>query len=209
MITDGIIFDVDGTFWDSTEVVKDAWIQALLDAGYGKFDITADQLKGLFGLPMIDILIAIMPDASQEDLEKVAPVVFEYEDKYLRANPPTPYEGLDEMIKTLFEKVPLFVVSNCQAGYIELFGEKTGLGKYFKDHLCPGDTNMLKADNIRKIVKDHNLKSPVYVGDTIMDQRACIEAGVPFVHASYGFGVAENPEYVIGKPMDLVDLYED
>lgn len=208
MVTDGIIFDVDGTFWDSTFVVEEAWRQALKDSGLGEYDITADTLKGLFGLPMYDILKAIMPDASDEVIEKVSPAVYEYEDKYLREKPPVPYEGLPEMIKILFDKVPLFVVSNCQAGYIELFCEKTGLGVYFKDHLCPGDTGMLKADNIKKIVNDYKLKSPVYVGDTIMDQNACKVAGVPFVFASYGFGKADNPEYIIDKPMDLVDLVE-
>ena len=208
MVTDGIIFDVDGTFWDSTYVVEAAWKQAFADEGYGQYEITADRLKGLFGLPMYDILKDLMPDADDEVIEKLSPIVFEYEDEYLRNTPPQPYEGLAEMIKILAKKVPLFVVSNCQAGYIELFCEKTGLGVYFKDHLCPGDTNMLKADNIKKIVEDYGLKMPVYVGDTIMDQRACIAAGVPFVFAKYGFGVAENPEYSIDEPMDLVKLVE-
>ena len=45
------------------------------------------------------------------------------------------------------------VVSNCQAGYIELVFEKTGLGKYFTGHLCPGDSGEAKAANIRSIAK--------------------------------------------------------
>jgi len=206
MITDGIIFDVDGTFWDSTFVVEKAWRQALLESGVMDADVTADILKGLFGLPMYDILKAILPEASDEEIERVTPKVFEYEEDFLRRTPPTPYEGLGEMLEILSQKLPLFVVSNCQAGYIELFCDKTGYGRYFKDHLCPGDTGMLKADNIKKIVNDYNLKKPIYVGDTIMDQKACIAAGVPFVHATYGFGKADNPEYTIDKPMDLVEV---
>ena len=31
---DGIIFDVDGTLWDSTPVVEKAWNRALKDNGY-------------------------------------------------------------------------------------------------------------------------------------------------------------------------------
>ena len=208
MITDGIIFDVDGTFWDSTDVVKDAWNQALLDTGYGVFDITADRLKGLFGLPMYDILKDLMPEAEVSDLDKLSPFVFSYEHDYIDKNPPTPYEGVPQMIRTLAKRVPLFVVSNCQAGYIELFCKKTGLGEYFKGHLCPGDTNLLKADNIRKIVADFGLKHPVYVGDTSMDEKACRDAECPFIWASYGFGKATAPDGVIEKPMDLVGLVE-
>lgn len=206
IITDGIIFDVDGTFWDSTGIVEQAWREALSVAGFPDANVSADVLKGLFGLPMHDILTAILPGVPDEVLEQIAPSVYKYEDDFLRRKPPVPYEGLPEMIKILAKKIPLFVVSNCQAGYIELFCDATGLGPYFKDHLCPGDTGMLKADNIRKIIDDYGLKAPVYVGDTIMDADACSAAACPFVYAAYGFGEVSNPDYVINSPMELVDM---
>ena len=55
---DGIIFDVDGTVWDSTPVVEEAWNRALMEAGHPE-RVTAKRLKGLFGLPMDDIIYAI------------------------------------------------------------------------------------------------------------------------------------------------------
>ena len=33
MRVDGIIFDVDGTLWDSTEIVAGAWNQAIIEEG--------------------------------------------------------------------------------------------------------------------------------------------------------------------------------
>ena len=33
---DGIIFDVDGTIWDSTPTVTEAWNRALSEAGYSE-----------------------------------------------------------------------------------------------------------------------------------------------------------------------------
>ena len=85
--------------------------------------------------------------------------------------------------------------------------EKTGFGKYFKDHVCPGDTNLLKAENILLIAERNGLKNPIYVGDTHMDAEACVKAGVPIIFASYGFGKVEKPDYVIDTPMDLVSLF--
>ncbi|MBQ3967870.1 MAG: HAD family hydrolase, partial [Lachnospiraceae bacterium] len=99
------------------------------------------------------------------------------------------------------------VVSNCQAGYIELMFEKTGLGKYFDMHYCPDDTGLLKAGNIKKVVRELGLKAPVYVGDTSMDEKACREAGVPFVFAAYGFGNAEDPAAIIERPEDMIGLF--
>ena len=37
------------------------------------------------------------------------------------------------------------------------------------------------------IVNKHNLKKPVYVGDTPKDLESSLEANVEFIYASYGF----------------------
>lgn len=86
----------------------------------------------------------------------------------------------------------LFVVSNCQAGYIETFIKAHHLEGYFKDIECPGNTGLLKADNIRLITERNHLVNPVYVGDTRSDAMAAHAAGVPFVFAAYGFGQVEE-----------------
>ena len=93
----------------------------------------------------------------------------------------------------------MFIVSNCQSGYIELFLKKTGLAPYVTDTECFGDTGMKKAENIRLVVARNGLQQPVYVGDTKGD-------GVPFVHAVYGFGRAVQPEAVIETFPKLLTL---
>lgn len=206
-MTDGIIFDVDGTLWDSTPIVKDAWNKALRDFGIEDVTITADQLKGLFGLPMDDIIERILPDYPLEKRVAFRPYCFDYEHRFLQETPGILYPELEETLRALALKYPLFIVSNCQAGYIELFLEKTGFSPYFKDHVCPGDTNLLKADNILYIAQKHGLKKPVYVGDTKMDHEACIKAQVPFVFASYGFGDTKDPDYEVSSPKKLLEIF--
>ena len=206
--TDGIIFDVDGTLWDSTDIVKDAWNRAFIDSGYENPKITADRLKGLFGLPMADIIKDIFPEGTDEEIEKLTPVIYKNEDAYLDEHGGKLYPGIIETLRTLAKKYPVFIVSNCQEGYIELFMRKCGCEDVIIDHLCPGDTHLLKADNIRKIIEDHGLKAPVYVGDTIMDKRACDEAGCPFIFASYGFGEVPGAKYSVASPEELLELIE-
>ena len=46
---DGIIFDVDGTLWDSTEAVARSWNQAIEENTDFSLSLTADWLKSLFG----------------------------------------------------------------------------------------------------------------------------------------------------------------
>ncbi len=205
IFTDGVIFDVDGTLWDSTDVVKNAWNEAFITQSYADPKITADRLKGLFGLPMADIIKDIFPDGTDEEIARLTPVIYGYEESFLRESGGVLYPQIIETIEAIARKVPVFIVSNCQEGYIELFMEKTGCAGSIKDHLCPGDTGLLKADNIRRIITDHSLSHPVYVGDTVMDRDASRAASCPFIFARYGFGTTEA-DYVIDAPEDLLDI---
>lgn len=202
---DSIIFDVDGTLWNSTEIVARAWTDYLSTQNM-EMEITSGQLQSLFGRLLPDIARIIFPDLPESEQMRLIDGCCEAEHLALLKEYAPVYEGLEEALKTLSRTFPLFIVSNCQAGYIELFLEKTGFTPYFKGHLCPGDTGEAKAENIMKITRDYHLTSPVYVGDTLGDYQACRKAGVPFVFASYGFGQVETPDYRIEKPLDLLNI---
>ena len=57
------------------------------------------------------------------------------------------------------------------------------------------------------MVKLHNLKAPIYVGDTYGDQIAAEEAEVPFAFASYGFGEATNYDYKLSSFEELAEIF--
>ena len=107
----------------------------------------------------------------------------------------------------LAEKYPLFIVSNCQCGYIEVLLKTTGLGPYIKDHLCFGETQVSKGETMRMLVERNNLKSPVYIGDTQGDADACKAADVPFIFAEYGFGEVPSANRRIREFSELRDLF--
>lgn len=203
---DSIIFDVDGTLWDSTEIIADAWMEYLREKEHMDMELTAEQLSKLFGQLLSDIAKAIFPDLPEEEQLRLIDGCCQAEHEALLKKCAPLYENLEETLKELSERYPLYIVSNCQAGYIEVFLASSGFGKYFKGHLCPGDTGLAKAENLVQISRDYNLKSPVYVGDTLGDYNACQKAGVPFIFASYGFGEVEHPWKTISKPMDLLDI---
>ena len=205
---DGIIFDVDGTLWNSTTVVEKAWNEALKDNGYGNYSVTAGQLQGLFGKPMPEIIEAIMPGVPLEEREAFAPKCYAYEHDYLTGEPGIMYPKILKTIRELAKTHRIFIVSNCQAGYIELFLSWSHIDDVITDHVCLGDNNLLKADNIRYIVRKHGLKDPVYIGDIQGDADASKAAGVKFIHAAYGFGkVKEEDKYAsVSEPWELVSV---
>ena len=117
------------------------------------------------------------------------------------------YPDLEDTLKVLTKQYRLFIVSNCQGGYIEVFLKTSGLSPYFEGHLCPGDTGNAKADNIRQVIQDYQLQNPVYIGDTEGDWRAAKNAGIPFVFASYGFGNVPSPDYTIKSFKELLNIF--
>lgn len=208
MQCDGIIFDVDGTLWDSTGTVALAYNAAFEETGSTDLRLNADSIRREFGKPMDEIGADLLPHLPAEEQHRVMERCMELEDAYLRRCPPSPYPGLEEALRRLQGSYRLFIVSNCQQGYIELFLQVTGLARYFEDHLCWGDTGLMKAGTIRLMAEKHQLHAPVYVGDIEADCTAAREAGAAFIWASYGFGTVSSPDYTIGSIRELPELFQ-
>ncbi len=204
---DGIIFDVDGTLWDSTKVVAVAYNRVIRENTDSPLQVTPDRLKKLFGKPMDVIFAELLPQLTREAQAELSEKCFAQEHRELEKTPGTLYDHMEETLRALSLRYPLFIVSNCQDGYIELFLRKTGFGPYFKDHLCFGQTGVSKGKTILRLMRKNNLRSPVYVGDTQGDADACKEANIPFVFAEYGFGTAESAAYRIRSFQDLQALF--
>ena len=203
---DSIIFDVDGTIWDSTQSVADSWNIAIKE--HSDLDLTLEpaSLSRVFGKTMTEIADAVFPGLEPAERMKLLDFCFEEENRYLETHPGTVYEGVAETIRELAEHYPLFIVSNCQCGYIEVMLKTTGLAPYIKDHLCFGETQTPKGDTIRTLVGRNGLRSPVYVGDTQGDADACRAAGVPFIFAGYGFGNVPDAKIKIRTFPELKNL---
>lgn len=218
---DGIILDVDGTLWDSTGIVAKAWTRAVRENGCPDRTIMPDMLQALFGKPMNVIADNLLPDLTPEHRQQIMKVCCVYEQRALREELPARkesdadrgqddcpicYPKVSQTIRELAGKLPVFIVSNCQAGYIEMFLEKTGLADCITDFECFGNNGKSKGENIRLVAERNALKTPVYVGDTQGDCDASEEAGVAFAYAQYGFGTVDHADAVIGEFAELREI---
>lgn len=204
---ENIIFDVDGTLWDTTQIVADSWNCAVKDTGYEAPLITAEQLKGEFGKPMDVIAMDLFPHLSDADRSALMEVCCRYEHDFLeRSAENLMYPGVPEMMAELSKTHRLYIVSNCQCGYIELFLKKNSLEKYVQDIECYGNTKKSKGENICLLIGRNPGGSVCYVGDTKGDFQAAKDAGIPFIHASYGFDQVEEAPLSISSIFDLRDL---
>ena len=204
MNIDSIIFDLDGTLWDSTQSVLKAWDLVFKNNKDITNPITLEILESCMGLQIHEIGAKLFPYLEEVKQTKILDLCCEEERKLLLKDGGTLYKDLESTLQTLAKSYSLFIVSNCQCGYIETFLEYHKLGKYFKDFECAGNTRLVKGENIKSVIKRNNLGHPVYVGDTQGDCDAAKLAKIPFIFASYGFGKVDGYDYVINEVSDIV-----
>lgn len=192
----GIIFDMDGTLWDSAKAVAESWTEVVAREYTPERVITEDEIKRVMGLTMDKLAAQIFPELPEERRLQLLDVCGREENEYLRTHGAIVYPKVEETFQKLREKYHLYIVSNCQSGYIEAFLEYYGYGKYIEDIECYGNNGLVKGENIRKVVERNHLTKAVYVGDIQGDYDASMQAGVEFIHAGYGFGTvdADVPE---------------
>ena len=211
MITDGVLFDLDGTLWDSCRVVAESWGETLRRLDPAAICPDTGDVRGIMGMTAPQIAQTLFSRYG-EDAERVCMQCINEETDYITPRGGELYPALKETLAALSAHVPLFIVSNCLDGYIQCFLTSSGLGGYFRDFECEGSTGLSKAENIALLCRRHGLRHPVYVGDTRSDESSARAAGCAFIHAAYGFGSAQTPDAVLhtlGERTELLDFGEE
>lgn len=192
MQTESIIFDMDGTLWDSSESVAKAWNEALDSFPEVTVRFTAADIQGVMGQTMDVIADKFFGKDDHKRSMEIMNACGNHENGYLLRHGGRLYDNLEQTLAKLADNHRLFIVSNCQSGYIEAFLEHYKLGKYFKGHICWGDNMLQKGENIRLIMERYGVTDALYVGDTQGDCDSAYFAGAKFAYASYGFGTADR-----------------
>ena len=190
---ESLIFDIDGTLWDSRAVVAKGYNAQLADEGMERFFVDAEILKTVFGKVTSDIADILFGELPPEVRYPLIERCMKRENEILYNDPcDMAYPDVKETLEQLAKKHRLFIVSNSECGYPELCINKLGLGHLMSGHLCYGDTGTCKGDTIKKLMADHNITSACYIGDTPGDMEAADHAGIPFVWCTYGFGQPDH-----------------
>lgn len=207
MTADSVIFDLDGTLWDATGVTAETWVR-VMERHPGvvcaeKLDRAA--VKKYMGLTNEELAKIFFPTLKYEEAFRLMMESCELENLWLPHRGGILYPKTSETLTELKKHgLRLFIVSNCQDGYIESFLTAHKMYAVFEDWESSGRSGKSKAENITDVAQRNFLSSPVYVGDTVSDSVGARCAGVPFIYAKYGFG-EENGR---GRTDDFDDAIE-
>jgi phosphoglycolate phosphatase len=159
---DSLIFDLDGTLWDTSEACARGWNDVVERQGLVFRKIHADDVRAVMGKP-------------HEVIEDNR-AVLEYGGRL--------YDGVVEGLNALRAEYRLYIVSNCQAGYIETFIQYAQLHDVFSDYECWGNTGQSKDRNLAALIQRNALTAPLMVGDMESDRAAARACDVEFWHAA-------------------------
>lgn len=200
-----VLFDLDGTLWDAAETIAPAWNEYCKSRGIER-RFTPDECRSFCGKTLPEIAAVAFPEAEPAWREAVVEGCCDAECVPLAQHGGTLYPDVEKVLAELREEYLLAVVSNCGLGYIEAFFTGNRTGKYFDDCENAARTGLSKGENVRLVLERNGVGKAVYVGDTAGDQAAARLAGVPFIHAAYGYGRVEGADAVLERFADLPAL---
>jgi phosphoglycolate phosphatase len=201
---DSIIFDLDGTLWDTCPACAIAWNNVCARNGIQYRSITADDVRAVTGKPHLTCIRETFVGLSEDLIQLIFTETIDEDNRIVSEKGGELYPGVREELHRLASRYPLYIVSNCQAGYIETFMDYTGFHPHFKDFECWGNTGKPKTDNLRNLILRNELKKPLMVGDAEGDQKAARDCGVPFAFVEYGFGKCQNSDYSYSSFKDFL-----
>ena len=186
-----LIFDMDGTLWDSAANVARSWTHIIARHPNPDRTMTStEDIKSVMGHTMEEISDLLFPKTDASLRRQIMTECAAYENAYLARHGGRLYPHLEKTLQELrLDGHRLFIVSNCQSGYIEAFLTYYGFGKYFEDFDCFGNTGYDKDVTMRLLADRNGLGNDFcYIGDIQEDYNSTVRAGGRFIHAAYGFG---------------------
>ena len=205
---DMIIFDLDGTLWE-TENISYMTANAILKKYEPNREIPMETIKKTMGYTFSETAEMYMPYFAVEKREKILGQMLNLNAKVLSELGGNVYNNLRETLDSLKKYYKLAIVSNCADGYIESFLKSSNMEEYFVDYMAAAKYKVSKAEAIKQVIERNKVGSAIYVGDTLKDYEATQIAEVEFIQAKYGFGNDLKTKYSINNIIELPELLEN
>ncbi|MGY4690775.1 HAD family hydrolase [Salibacterium sp. K-3] len=205
---DALIFDMDGTLFDSKDLLSRAIANTLQyaveqgmheDKGWTEADRVA-----VIGLPFYDAFRWLLPDASEENLQMLEAVLDRFILHEMDNGAGSLYEGVPETLQHLKDEgYRLYVASNGNAEYVPSAIEREGLTALFEGVYSVQQYQAGSKINLVRIILDDAGTDAVMIGDRSSDIEAGKENGLPVIGCRFGFGSEEE----ISASDELVDEF--
>lgn len=205
---EALLFDLDGTLWNTSESCVETWNKALFEFDFDRAPFTEKEIASIMGKHHKEILDTLFPGIDYKKADECIEQCYYYHKEAIRSGRFYYYDSVLEGLEKLRHSYKIFLVSNCDREYMDIFLDRFPFD-CFIDDICHGDHNLSKAENIKLIMKNNFIRKALYIGDTPTDQAAAESVFVPFIWASYGFDNTLNYPKKIDHFSELEELLKE
>lgn len=209
---DAVLFDFDGTLFDSSEGIFESLGYAFQKDG--KETPPLETLRKFIGPPIYDSFKNLFGYTD----DKIDFMVEKYREHYSAEGfrKVRVYDGIPALLKRLKESgIKIATASSKPEVFIKRILEDQGLLSYF-DFLGGTEFDKISSDKTAILQKSMyalgvSPKETVMVGDRLFDIRGAKGAGVPCIAVLYGFGSREEfleygADYIVSTPEEIENL---
>ena len=126
---DALIFDIDGTLWNASKSTAKGWNNGLESLAIEE-RVTPKGIESVAGNPYEVCIEILLPGLSQKH-PKLFKALSKYEQISVAKEGGVFYEKSLEGIRKLSKKYPIFILSNCQDWYLEIFLKPRLIFRFF------------------------------------------------------------------------------
>ncbi len=210
-----VLFDLDGTLINSLHDIADSMNRVLASKGYKTHDY--DAYRYFIGNGLKNLVRKSLPDNEQSERNVTnlfEELLQEYEQNLLRKT--RLYQGIPDLLDALTERnMRMGVLSNKADALTKAIAATLLSGWKFDAILGASEAFPRKPDPASALHLSQLLDCPpqsvLYVGDTSIDMKTAVAAGMYPVGVSWGFRTRDEllengAKSLIEKPLDLLDL---
>ncbi len=203
-----IVFDWDGTLMDSAAHIVSCLQNAITELSLEPK--TDDEIKNIIGLGLREALLALYPQASDEELTAL---VDQYREHFFdQQNAPSElFTGARDLVKELHAKDYFLAVATGKGrNGLDKVLKETGMGEYFPITRCADESHSKPHPQMMLDIIDYygiEANEAIMVGDTEYDLQMANNAAAYSVAVSYG--VHEKQRLLDCKPLTCLDSIND
>lgn len=212
-----ILFDMDGTIVDNSEVVADAYYYGMIELGYNP--ISREEIKKLFGRSTYETGRGM--GIHEDDLNKIDLYFWKYFGAYAEKlqGRPKVYDSVPEILEIISSNgIKMGICTSNESKSARILMNKAGLSKYFSVYIGSEDLEERKPSPkplllaLKKLGFDNSeepdLKNKVwFVGDTKYDVEAARNANILAIGISQestaDLMLSAEPDIIVDSITDL------
>lgn len=208
-----ILYDLDGTIWDSIPLIMKCFKLAYLDV-FGRCDRSDEDLKSYIGRPLPDTFAMHDPKTSEALLK----AYFTHNGALLENDEIPLFDGvISEMHKIRDLGIPQGFVTSKRTVSAGITLRLKGLDNFFDVGICKEDTESHKPNpdpiiTAAKAVNITDMSRVIYIGDALVDALCAKNAGTDFALVEWSqmdkekiIAAAPSGSRIISRFTDVLD----